>query len=297
MIVSRSIHQIAKTTKTLLVIGIVLHCQSLSAALMVDGNLVTNIAPASQTTYDSSQPDPTVLSELQQGQLILNSGGSLTQTSGSLTVTSFGNIIIGQTTGSGTVTLSGGEMILNANIDTPNIIFGNNGATGIGNVSAGVLTLNASTFYIGRENGSGIFNLSGAGIISSSASNFIMGAINGQGTVNLSGVGVFSLTNFSEVNFVINTGSMFSFTSGSLAQLSFGSSSGAASEVFFTSLIDNGYIRIDGTIATADQFNYSVVGNQGVLALVPEPSTVGLIMVAGASLLFTIVRAQGRRVA
>jgi hypothetical protein len=252
------------------------------ANLTVDGTPNGQWNNTSTMTYDNTATDPTSQSN---AQFELTGGGSLTESSGTLTLTNsqFG-AFVGQMT-TGTISMSGGTFTWNADGSSEQrFAFGNSGGTGMLTMTGG--TFNANTgvgsdsslgLSFGRSGGTGTANLSGTATFASPTQVFALANGGGTGTITL-GLGtpqfiLSGLTDTTSASFSIGTGSYFNFLSGSGGALEFATGAGAVSRTFFDGLVTAGDILVNGATASPSSFSYAASNGLGVYALAPEPST------------------------
>jgi hypothetical protein len=265
------------------------------ANLTVDGTANGSWSNTGTMTYDNTATDPTSQSG---GQFELNGGGSLTESSGTLTLTnSQYGAFVGQMT-TGTISMSGGTFTWNANGSSEQrFAFGNSGGTGILTMTGG--TFNANTgvgtdtskgLSFGRSGGTGTANLSGTATFVSPTQVFALASGGGTGTITLGlGTPQFILNGLADTtaaSFSIGAGSDFNFLSGSGGALELGTGTGAVSQSFFDGLVTSGDILVNGATTTPSSFSYTAGNGLGVYTLTPEPSTwamlgSGLCLLAG----------------
>lgn len=186
-----------------------------------------------------------------------------------------------------------------------------NGGT-LSNTVGSTLTDDQRQWRVGSDSGAGTINLNSGTWNLTGALPFALGgkymglnstATFDQGTT----VSVMNITNggfvqsgiaggtnglsTTESTFTVGTNDYVNFISGGTGYLSIeGWTQGD-----FETLVTGGQIRIDGTIATANEFTYSSTGGQGTysLAAVPEPNVLVLCAVGLSGFLILIRRKRG----
>jgi hypothetical protein len=218
------------------------------------------------------------------------SGSELDLTGGALTFTSSGTSTIGYN-GSGTIGVSGGTLSING---TDQFWFGNTLAA-TANVS-GTGTVNIGDQFLLDRNGTVVnLNLSGGGVFdvtNASGTQYNVNGGSGAATINLGGSSIFEQTGSSAINFSGNL--KVNFLTGSLGQFSILNDSTATLDSYIT----GGYFEINGAVDTTVT-DYVVTGapttgSQGIIALVPEPSTWAMALV-GLGLLVGVQRVRTRK--
>jgi hypothetical protein len=262
-------------------------CYRLSASFAFFGLLATPSLSWAQLLPDSAaittndaNTFSTNTSTITQGQIEIGASGgtgSLTVSSGSLTVNtnqsdnSSANyaMIIGQLSGNGTITVTGGSLTINDGF-IAQTYFGNAGGSGTVDVSGGSFILNSPSGLETATDGtsSATLNVSG-GMFDENVEGASFNASLGTNTLSLSGNGIFELSNLGNTSSDFNLGSaVLNFASGSTAEFSVGTTSSAASSSFFNNLIAAGNISVGGVVDTnPSDFAYSSAGNQGILSL------------------------------
>ena len=196
--------------------------------------------------------------------------GELKVTGGTLTVQQIYSAIIGQTV-EGKLTIFGGTVnLLGGSKDSAipgcdtqwSVYLGNeNTGSGLLTISGGELRVE-NGIEIGRNGGSGILEISGNGRFTCGGPILFSGG-NGKASIILGG-GTFEQTKNEEILFLSDSNKgWFNFKKGSLGKISLC----GRDKAYFDALVNDGRIRIDDLPTTPDHFTFNQNANQGELHL------------------------------